>query len=217
MTRVVPAAFLFRYALPVAKADRLSPKAIATWQLPESLAIPAELDAASRFADVRLAWNEKGIALAVVVNGKTAAPQCDPAVPTESDGVQVWIDTRDTQSIHRAGRFCHHFCVLPSGGGNRKQDPIAIAVPIARAREDAPLVESPAIPVFAELSQTGYRLHAWFAAEVLNGFDPEATPRLGFYYAVRDSELGTQTLTVGDEFPYAHDPSVWSTLELTSR
>jgi hypothetical protein len=31
---------------------------------------------------------------------------------------------------------------------------------------------------------------------------------------VRDAELGDASLTVGPEFPYAHDPSLWSTLEL---
>ncbi len=49
---------------------------------------------------------------------------------------------------------------------------------------------------------------------VLNGFDPEQNPRLGFYYAVRDAELGEQVLSVGSEFPYWEDPSLWSVLEL---
>ncbi len=32
---------------------------------------------------------------------------------------------------------------------------------------------------------------------------------------MKDAELGEQFLTVGREFPYDHDPSLWSTLELT--
>jgi hypothetical protein len=39
-------------------------------------------------------------------------------------------------------------------------------------------------------------------------------PRLGFCYAVMDRELGWQTFTVGPEFPFAEDPSLWGTLEL---
>jgi hypothetical protein len=50
---------------------------------------------------------------------------------------------------------------------------------------------------------------------MLNGFDPEANPLLGFYYFLRDAELGEQFLTVGHEFPFPHDPSLWSTLELS--
>jgi hypothetical protein len=49
---------------------------------------------------------------------------------------------------------------------------------------------------------------------VLNGFDPEQNPRLGFYYAIRDSELGEQVLSVGSDFPYWEDPSLWSVLQL---
>ncbi len=49
---------------------------------------------------------------------------------------------------------------------------------------------------------------------VLHGFDPEQNPRLGFCYAVRDAELGEQVLSVGADFPYAEDPSLWSVLEL---
>jgi hypothetical protein len=37
---------------------------------------------------------------------------------------------------------------------------------------------------------------------------------MGIFYAVHDSELGDQTLSVGGEFPYAEDPTLWSVLEL---
>ena len=61
----------------------------------------------------------------------------------------------------------------------------------------------------------GYLLEAFIPARVLTGFDPQENPRLGFYYHVHDAELGDQFLTVGREFPFAEDPSLWSTLELT--
>ena len=60
----------------------------------------------------------------------------------------------------------------------------------------------------------GYLLEAWIGAEALSGFEPESNPRLGFYYCLRDAELGEQFLAVGREFPFAHDPSLWATLEL---
>ena len=55
---------------------------------------------------------------------------------------------------------------------------------------------------------------AFLPAGVLHGFDPEQNRRLGFYYAVRDAELGEQVLSVGTDFPYWEDPSLWSVLEL---
>ena len=50
---------------------------------------------------------------------------------------------------------------------------------------------------------------------LLNGFDPEQSTRLGFYYAVKDQELGEQTLSVDADFPWAEDPTQWDVLELT--
>jgi hypothetical protein len=51
-------------------------------------------------------------------------------------------------------------------------------------------------------------------AAVLHGYDPEQHPRLGFFYSIRDDELGEQVLSVGPEFPFWDDPSLWSVLEL---
>ena len=37
---------------------------------------------------------------------------------------------------------------------------------------------------------------------------------LGFTYFVFDRELGQQYFSMGSEFPFASDPSLWGTLEL---
>ena len=55
--------------------------------------------------------------------------------PEDSDGLQVWIDTRDVHNVHRAGRFCHRFIFLPGGGGRQLDEPVAQWLPINRARE----------------------------------------------------------------------------------
>lgn len=70
------------------------------------------------------------------------------------------------------------------------------------------------VPLRVERIKGGYRLETFLPAAALNGFDPEEHPRLGFFYAVRDLEHGEQTLSVGTEFPFADDPSLWATLEL---
>jgi hypothetical protein len=60
----------------------------------------------------------------------------------------------------------------------------------------------------------GYLLQACVPAEALTGFDPAEHGRLGFTYAVVDRELGWQTFSIGPEFPFVEDPSLWGTLEL---
>lgn len=65
-------------------------------------------------------------------------------------------------------------------------------------------------------TRSGYELEIWTPAECLQGYDRDSNPLLGFYYAVKDAELGEQFLTVGREFPFDHDPSLWSTLELAT-
>lgn len=225
----IPAPFLFRYALPVERVEGLplrtsrrggkagAGRKSGLLDLPPECALgnpSAEFGRGNAFGELRLAWNDAGFGLSVQVAGKKMPLACGPARVDESDGLQVWIDTRNTQSIHRASRYCHHFALLPAGSGRNGREPTVTQLPIARAREDAPAADLALIAARSELASDGYLLEVWFPAETLNGYDPEASPRLGFYYLLRDAELGEQFLVVGSEFPYAHDPSVWSTLEL---
>jgi hypothetical protein len=182
-------------------------------------ALPAtgELSQGTHFGDVRLAWNERGLGFRVEVTGKKLALRCDYAQLLNSDGLQVWIDTRSTQNIHRASRFCHHFCVLPAGALRDRSLPMARQLPIARAKEEAPLCDPKQIVVHSELKNGGYVIEVWLPAEILQGYDPDSHPRLGFYYLLRDHELGDQVLSVGPEFPFDHDPSLWWSLELVEK
>src|SRR5690349_2408406 len=77
----------------------------------------AAMDGRPSFADVRLAWNELGLGLQVEVKGKDKEPQGDASRPRASDGVTLWLDTRDARTSHRASRYCHMFHFLPTGGG----------------------------------------------------------------------------------------------------
>src|SRR5437588_149367 len=79
---------------------------------------------------------------------------------------------------------------------------------------EAPLATGNAVAFQCLHRAGGYLLEAYLPAAVLNGFDPEQNPRLGFFYAVRDRERGEQTLGLGSDFPYAEDPSLWGVLEL---
>jgi hypothetical protein len=178
------------------------------------LASFGELDGAPVLADVRVGWSERGLAFHVLVAGKRHTPWCRAMQLDASDGLHVWIDTRDTHNIHRASRFCHRFAFLPCGGGSGGAEPIAGQMAIHRAKEQAKPAKSSHVHVRAKTNADGYTLHAFLEAEALTGYDPAEHPRLGFTYAVTDRERGDQTFSVGKEFPYEEDPSVWGSLEL---
>jgi hypothetical protein len=214
---LIPHRILFRVAYPcVYVQDMPREDEDGLLDLPESCRVDnfAGMDEATNFADVRLAWNDLGLGLQVEVRGKQEGLQGDAARPRASDGVTLWIDTRDARTSHRASRYCHQFHFLPAGGGPDRDEPAFVQTKIHRAQQDAPLTPASAVPLHCSRKKGGYLLEAFLPATVLNGFDPEQMPRLGFYYAVRDHELGEQVLSVGADFPFAEDPSLWSVLEL---
>ena len=214
---LIPNRFLFRVAYPCRHVAKMPQKGDELLDLPETCRIDnfADMDGRRNFADVRLAWNEGGLALQVELRGKEQPPAGEASRPRHSDGVSLWIDTRDARTSHRASRYCHQFHFLPAGGGPDKDEPAFVQAKINRAMQDAPAAPVGGVPFQFLRRKGGWRLEAWLPAAVLNGFDPEQNPRLGFCYAVRDTELGEQVLSVGPDFPYAEDPSLWSVLELT--
>jgi hypothetical protein len=214
---LLPHRFLFRVAYPCRYVkDMPSEENDSLLDLPESSRLDnfSAVDEGRNFADVRLAWNEFGLGLQVEVRGKSEVPRGDAARPRSSDGVTLWIDTRDARASHRASRYCHQFHFLPAGAGAERDEPAVGQSKINRALQDAPISPPSAIPFRCERIKGGYRIEAFLPAAILNGFDPEQNPRLGVYYAVRDAELGEQVLSVGTDFPFSEDPSLWSVLEL---
>src|SRR5579871_6808833 len=175
-----------------------------------------DMDERRPFADMRVAWNEGGLAVQVEVRGKQQTPVGDAARPRHSDGVAVWIDTRDARTSHRASRYCHQFYFLAAGGGADRDEPAFVQSKINRALQDAPPVDADVVPFQFVPRTGGYRLEAFLPAAALHGFDPEQNPRLGIHVAVHDQELGEQSLSVGGDFPWAEDPSLWSVLELVN-
>jgi hypothetical protein len=205
---------LFRFAAPCFYAPELwSASGV---KLAEKHKLPcfAELEGKRPFADVRMAWSERGLATTVQVHGKEQPPWCRDSKIEDSDGVQFWIDTRNTQNIHRAGRFCHRFAFLPAGTGRRLDEPVAALLAINRAKESPREIEPRQLRVHCERKSDGYLLAMHIPAETLTGFHPTDQPALGFTYAVIDRELGWQTFSVGQELPFVEDPSLWGTLEL---
>ncbi len=175
-----------------------------------------ELEGKALFAELRAAWNHTGLSFTVRVAGKKQALWCRGERAEDSDGLHLWIDTRDTHNIHRASRYCHRFAFLPLGRGTQLRQPLALWLPINRAKDHPKQIPSGALSVHSQLQADGYQLAAHVPARALTGFEPAEHPQLGFFYAVLDRELGWQTLSVGPEFPVAEDPSLWGTLELTA-
>lgn len=214
---LIPPRFLVRvcYPIPLVKGipseegDRLL-------DLPEHCRLNnfATAGGPGQFADVRVAWNEFGLGVQVEVRGKDKPPQGSAERPRASDGVSLWIDTRDARTSHRASRYCHQFHLLPAGSGTEGDEPVFTQAKINRALQDAPQCNPSEVPFRVFRVRSGYGVEVFLPATTLYGFDPEQNPRLGFFYSVRDTELGEQVLSVGAEFPYWEDPSLWEVLEL---
>jgi len=216
MSTVVPPRFLFRWSFPVPFCPDLPGTATGCNPLPDNSLVPSleEFDGGTAFARLSVAWNDHGFAVGIDVTGKKLPVTCDPTNPERGDVILLWIDTRCTQNVHRATRFCHLFTFLPTGLGRKKLEPSIQLQPIAQAREATGKREEGSVQISTTIRSDGYRADLWFPSESLHGFDPSAHPRLGFCALVHDTELGDQPLTVGPEFPIDFDPSMWQTLEL---
>lgn len=206
--------FLFHYSVPIRYWPTLGKPTELEWTDDYLLPCFRVVEGRRTFAKVYAAWHEKGLALGVEVTGKAQPIWCRDSRIEDSDGFQIWLDTRDTHNIHRASRFCHRFALLPAGGGQRLDQPVALALAIQRARESPRPAPAGSILLNRRPLPTGYRLDAVVTSAALTGFDPVEHPRLGFTYAVIDRELGWQCFQLGPEYPVFEDPSLWGTLEL---
>jgi hypothetical protein len=212
---LIPSRFLFRFSAACRYKSQLGLAANA--KLGDEYRLPAlgELEGRKNFADLRAAWNHEGLMFEVSVVGKRQPLWCRDTRLEDSDGMQVWIDTRDTHNIHRASRFCHRFIFLPAGGGRNSAEPVADQLIIDRARENARPVRPGHLGIQVDQKAAGYRMLIHLPASALTGFQPDEHPRIGFTYWLFDREHGEQTFSVPSEFPFASDPSLWGTLELT--
>ena len=168
--RLVASPFLFRFAIPCLRHDSgWSKKGI---QLSEKFTLPCFglLDktnpkSVQAWAEIRAAWNPAGIILNARVTGKRQPPWCRASRIEESDGIAVWINTRNTSQIHRASRFCHEFCFLPSGAGTKLNEPVAKQLAIQRAKENVAIHESSPPLIRSERRVDGYLLEAFIPAD----------------------------------------------------
>lgn len=207
--------FLFRFSIPC----RHYPGKWTTqgFDFGPAFVVPSfhgELNEAPMFADFRLGWNNDGIFFSVRVQGKKQSVWCRETRIEDSDGLVLWLDTRNQKNVHRASRFCHQFAFMPLGGGRQYGEPTAKMLPINRAREEPKAVPAKLLQVRSEKRVDGYLLEGHIPSQAITGYDPEEHSKLGFTYAIIDREFGWQTFHLGSEFPFASDPSLWGMLEL---
>jgi hypothetical protein len=208
--------FLFRFSAPCYPFNgKWSTKGIS---LDDTHLLPCfdQLNGGKSFAQVRAGWFDKGLGFDVTVSGKQDSLWCKPTRLGESDGMHLWIDTRDTHNIHRATRFCHRFFFMPQGIGIQDREPYATMLKINRAKEESSSMNRGKLSIVSRIESDGYRMQILIPKESLFGFTPDEQPRLGFCYTISDREQGYQSFSIGPEFPIAEDPSLWGTLELVN-
>ncbi len=98
------------------------------WQLPTEATLPElgmSLSGQNRFASMRLAVSDTGLFVSVHTTGKRQIPWCRESRVDDSDGLHLWLDTRNARDVHRATRFCHRFVFAPLGRGAKNEQPFA--------------------------------------------------------------------------------------------
>ena len=214
MCPLVNPAALFRFRIPCRRRKQLWPPAAA--DLDDSCRLPGfgPLANVPDVLDLRLAWNEDGLAVRAAARGVGAARWCQPTRPEDSDGLHLWIATRPTGESHRAGRFCRRLVLMPTGGGRSAEKAVAVAAAIPRVSEAVADLPPDAVTIEGHLENDGWRVDARIAAAALPGWDPLELPRLGFFAALIDRRLGRVPLLAPPEYPWESDPTTWSELEL---
>ena len=214
-TPLIDPSLLIRVRLRAFRIDR--PFSIRPEALPDEAILPSlstELSGGVKFAQVRLAIGKDALFMQADVQGKTQMPWCRESRLEDSDGLHVWIDTRNSREIQRATKFCHRFGFSPMGRGPKADLPFVGWAPINRARENPPPPADDQLAIRARVSNGRYRLVAALHFNALSGLDLADFPTVGFYFAVIDRELGWQSLALQPDLPVTDNPSLWAQLRL---
>jgi len=212
---LVNPASLFRLRLSCPWRERLWPPAKSHLDADCLLPRLAGLAGVPDLLDLAVGWNEAGLAIRATVTGLSGSRWCQPTKPEDSDGLHLWIATRPTGASHRAGRFCRRLALLPTGGGRQADQPVVVAAQIPRTSEEAASLPDQAAFIESKTTADGWELDAFLTAAALPGWDPDESPRLGFFAAVVDRRLGKLPCFAPPEIPWESDPTTWAELLLS--
>ncbi|MFN9717092.1 MAG: hypothetical protein ACK58L_00260 [Planctomycetota bacterium] len=215
---IVPAAFLFHFALPIKRNEAVPLRKGGLLQLNESaqIFVPSSLNEGQAKFDLRGVWNERGIGFQVEIRGRTL-PVCGTRKDLKaSDSIRIFLDLRHTANVHRATEYCTAILVLPIDE-DADDRPSVSFTEIAQQRTVRKDRDDRKCLVNTTLFDNGYRCELWIPGSQLAGF--EELPNighLGFSCQILDSEFGELPLSVGGDFPTGFDPSTWLQLQLVS-
>lgn len=161
--------------------------------------------------DTRIAWSEDGLTIQFTLTGKTRRPYCRLNDLEHSDAIEVFVDTRNTKTVHRATRYCHRFLFLPTGTGPSEKDPYGSMLKIHLARGEPPTMGAYQPQVESKIMANGYQLTCHMSRKYLEGWAPAEQPEIGLYFQLRDSELGHVHFAYDRQLPVSEDPSLWPT------
>ncbi len=203
----------FAFEIPIhycAKPPRVSGD-VSKWTKKYLVPPLVELDGREPFADVYWGWNEDGFYAAFDVPNRTGPARCDPTHWWKMNGVRLCISTREARDIKRATRFCHFFYLLPTGGGPSGKLPVVGTHRMSHAKEPPVTADLSLVRIGAHTGVHGYGLEVGIPAACLHGWDPAEHPRIGVFYKIKDTQHGSQHLSVDDELGWNADPSTWVT------
>jgi hypothetical protein len=225
---LVPPSLLFEFAIEIRQfATAKSKKTLTTptkkkastaiavgirdWQLGERFLLPDfnALTGKPKQGTVAVAWSDEGLYFESEIRGKRQLPSFTQENGGVSDGLRVWIDTRNSPNVHRATRFCHCFHFFPGNPNPDIQAPHGILDDVARARDNPLPIDKKQLQVRSQFTRFDYRLMAFIPANCLTGYQPSEFDRLRLFYDLVDNELGTQSQALGPELRYNEDPSLW--------
>ncbi|MFO8081927.1 MAG: hypothetical protein R6V07_16720 [Armatimonadota bacterium] len=181
----------------------------------EQLAPPlSELSGGEQFASLSLAWNERGLYLAVEVpKPERAQVVTNRESPGSGDAIELLIDTRGSRTSHRANQFCSHLIILPTPPGELREEPVIFQEPIRRALQRAPQIDLNAVRLASRIDEDGYCIEAAFEPDALHGYDPAAGLRIGMAVVIHDIHHGRQYWGTSPDVPWKRDPSTWGIVE----
>ena len=209
----VPRSSLFNFEIEVHRLEALTVDGTLNgWS--EGHRLPAVgLEESETYAEAWAGWSPEGLWFAVRVP-RSKAPRVIPKRPEQGDCVELYVDTRDVRSAHRAGRYCHKFVLAPVGGPGRGTRPFFEHQPIHRALMDPPMGPAEMVDVASSVVADQYVIELHLPAAALSGFDVEISRRLGLAYIVHDIEHEPQNWPHPRVLPQGTDPSLWATIVL---
>jgi hypothetical protein len=184
---------------------------------PEQLMPPlGELSGVEQYADLFLAWNERGLYLALEVP-KQERIVTNRESPASGDAIELFLDTRGARTSHRASQFCYHLTILPVPPGEAEGKPQIIQRPIRRALQRSQPISMSAVRVATGVRDGGYAVELALGTEAVHGYEPAPGLRIGLAVVVHDIQRGRQLWGAAPDVPYERDPSTWGIVEHLAR